>query len=56
MNEAKKLKDLPEGQKPNSIAFINIIYKDKELQDNSEIKNELTQEFSQSFNEYYQDK
>lgn len=52
LNEAQKLNDLPNDQKPNSIAFINIIYKDIGLKD----KNELTQEFSQSFNEYYQDK
>lgn len=52
LNEAQKLNDLPNDQKPNSIAFINIIYKDVGLKD----KNELTQEFSQSFNEYYQDK
>lgn len=56
MNEAIKLKDVPEGQKPSSIAFVNIIYKDKKLEDKNKEKNELTQEFSQSFNEYYQDK
>ncbi|MCT7763137.1 MAG: conjugal transfer protein TraG, partial [Lactobacillus crispatus] len=56
LNEATKLKDVPEGQKPSSIAFVNIIYKDKKLEDKNKEKNELTQEFSQSFNEYYQDK
>ena len=56
LNEAAKLNNLPEGQKPNPIAFVNIIYKDEKLQNKSKEKNELTQEFSQSFNEFYQDK